>query len=72
MNNAKQINASMSLMFETFFFLRGKSMNKKKQNVLLLLFSRATKVIKEALVWVEPFRRKINAKRWGYTEIFEM
>ena len=71
MNNAKQINASMSLMFDCFF-LRGKSMNQKKQNVLLLLFSRATKVIKEALVWVEPFRRKIGTKRWGYTEIFEM
>ena len=63
--NAKQINAWMYLMFETFF-LRGKSMNQKKQNVLLLQFSRVTKLIKEVLVCVEPFRRKIDTKCRGY------
>ena len=36
--NAKQINAWMSLMFE-MFFLWGKSMNQKKQNVLSLQFT---------------------------------
>ena len=47
-----------------YFFSR-KGIHQKNQNVLLLQFSLVTKVIKEVLVTVDPFFRKIGTKRRG-------